>query len=723
LVFVPHSAAAYTLRQALKTQGLGLLPEIVNIEAPEALAIRLGLDIPAPATPWLVRAKAVEWLQTANPELDVALLIPRCEALLQSLNLLATYGITPAALKAAVPPELREIWALHGSILHALWAWAAPQAAVLLPAGRRAKLWHNIIEALVSHPLLGPKLWWGPVPHEAPLVALHQSLTAQGLQTLNIAVVPSPIVTFEAAHLTQEMQQAALWVAEKLEAGQQPIAVVAGGNFAARLATELLMRFGIVAQTTGGQRWAATSSGEALLAAARLWLGRTKPLSMAYWLASLNGPEPATWPVAFTEVLAPLEALPNRWDGDAAYAWLMLALQALAPRTDDEQVADRRVQIVPPHRAVGQNFAAVWVAELVEGVWPAQGQTGQLGAAQRRALGLPDATQQAEQAHAVLQALVQQGAGQVVFSRSVHDDMGTPLAPSRWWPHTEPYAPRYLPNQWLQPPPPATLGAWQPPVAPVTLSASLMQAILACPYQAYAARVLHLEPLPPLVPEPDPRAAGTLVHAWLEATVKTYPHIHAENATAVAAFMRAEGQKLLAQQTPLVQALWAPKLQRLIPVLIQQWQAAATALKAEVKLRTTLPSGLVVQAKADALGADGTIIDYKTGMAPAKKDLEEGHAPQLPLEAWLVQQAGQTPKQLAYWQLRGYGQLPLKVTPFVAEHFIGTVAPSLTRMDERYFRAKAHWPAVPDAAGLGVLATGACTHCALHGLCRREAVA
>jgi|GEM_PF-2445929 len=56
------------------------------------------------------------------------------------------------------------------------------------------------------------------------------------------------------------------------------------------------------------------------------------------------------------------------------------------------------------------------------------------------------------------------------------------------------------------------------------------------------------------------------------------------------------------------------------------------------------------------------IIDYKTGSAPSKQTVEQGTAPQLPIEALIAIKGGFNglpklkPEQLEYWQIQGLGQ-------------------------------------------------------------------
>jgi len=731
-IFVPHSAAATTLRHALKPEGMGVLPEVIAMESAEPFALALGVVLPPPANPWPVRAQAVGLLQTAYPALQPSALVPRCEELLQTLNLLATYEVAPGALAASIPAALRPLWDDQAQVLQALWGTLYPKAASVLPAARRSALWREIEASLKNVPLQGPLLWWGEEPHEPPLKRVYQQLLAMGMHVLRADCPAAQVYQFKAAHPLEEMQQAVLWVAEHLAAGVGPIGLVASGAFARRFTTEMEARFGIVPQTTGGLRWHETPRGAALLQAARGWSGSSKTLSMGYWLEGLLAtlPEDAA---GLREAVLPLLDMPERWDGATAYAWLKLALDALAPRTEyddmlQENRQDCRIAIVPPHRAVGQPFAALWVAEAVEGVWPLTPKPGALAMAQRRALGLPDAEQQAQAAHSIWQAVQQQG-GTVVFSGSAHDEAGVLLTPSRWWQANVPVLTLSVrPEQLIVPQHSNPLGCWHGPEIPRSLSASMLQSLLACPYQAYAERVLKLAECEPLLPEPDPRAVGLAVHAWLEAGLRHTPYVTPENAEALVLFLRAQSTEILNAAPPLVRVVWAPRLHMLAPKVVAWWQARAGQWRTEVTLRSTPATAqgaeVAVHAKIDAMvehGAYGTeILDYKTGTPPSKTKLKRGQAPQLPIEAWLATQAGYDVETLSYLHIKGYSEAPLIETRMPAAAYTGPVAATLAAVLAEYYQPSATWPAVPDTAGLGVLATGACKTCALKGVCRRE---
>jgi len=97
---------------------------------------------------------------------------------------------------------------------------------------------------------------------------------------------------------------------------------------------------------------------------------------------------------------------------------------------------------------------------------------------------------------------------------------------------------------------------------------------------------------------------------------------------------------------PQVAAFWWPQFERIAEWFIEQerlWRPGLKRQYFECTARLTLDLGassFVLTARADRIdGLDGEtlrIIDYKTGQPPAQKAVDNGKAPQLPLEAWLA---------------------------------------------------------------------------------------
>ena len=116
-------------------------------------------------------------------------------------------------------------------------------------------------------------------------------------------------------------------------------------------------------------------------------------------------------------------------------------------------------------------------------------------------------------------------------------------------------------------------------------------------------------------------------------------------------------------------ALWWPRFERVAAWVVEQERArraGVVEIKVEARglLRLAAPAGeFRLKARADRLErhADGriTVIDYKTGLLPERAEVVCGRAPQLPLEAAMVEagafeEVGRAAvAELLYWQLRG----------------------------------------------------------------------
>jgi ATP-dependent helicase/nuclease subunit B len=215
----------------------------------------------------------------------------------------------------------------------------------------------------------------------------------------------------------------------------------------------------------------------------------------------------------------------------------------------------------------------------------------------------------------------------------------------------------------------------RPPVAlrPRRLSVTEIETWLADPYAIYARHVLRLMPLDPLELGADALDYGNLVHRALESFLKNVGAAWPADAERLLA--EAMDQALLAAGVrPALAAWWAPRLYR-----IAEWVAAEekrrraiappALIVAERKGEWSLdvPGGFKLVGKADRIEvrADGSlaILDYKTGNVPGAREVENGLAPQLPLEAAMAMGGGFGAEfsgavaELTYWRLSG-GPVP-----------------------------------------------------------------
>jgi len=357
-----------------------------------------------------------------------------------------------------------------------------------------------------------------------------------------------------------------------------------------------------------------------------------------------------------------------------------------------------RLAILGPLEARLQQFDLVILGGLNEGTWPAQVDPGPWLSRPMQAdfgLTLPE-RRIGLSAHDFAQAFA---APKVVLTRAGRVE-GTPTVPSRWLLRIEALlgalgCPGALdsdrgrsrawaagldrPDRVTPAPPPAP----RPPLEarPRRLSVTQVETWMRDPYALYARHVLRLKPLDPLDADPGAAERGTLVHEALEAYLRTYPE--APPADPLAALIAA-GRKVFEpwRAQPGVWAFWWPRYLR-----VAEWFAAVEREQrgagrkawpeAIGKMTFQGPAGpFTLTAKADRIDrlADGrlAIVDYKTGAPPSARDVEQGFAPQLPLEAVIAQAggfdgvAGREVAALQYWRLSG-GQPPGAIVPLKAE--------------------------------------------------------
>jgi ATP-dependent helicase/nuclease subunit B len=263
---------------------------------------------------------------------------------------------------------------------------------------------------------------------------------------------------------------------------------------------------------------------------------------------------------------------------------------------------------------------------------------------------------------------------------------GAPTVPARWLVRLEAYLdgqraplPMHPSAAWArlldQPagePRPAAPPQPRPPVdaRPRRLSVTEVETWLRDPYAIYAKHVLRLRALSPLEESADAADYGSIVHAALADFLTALPPTYPRQA---AALLRAAMDRALdaAGLRPALTAWWRPRLAR-----IAEWVAEAerqrrlrgpmALVRAEVDGRWSVPGTgrpFVLSGRADRIErrADGTlaILDYKTGAVPTAGQVEQGLAPQLPLEAAMAAAGVFGPElegraaELTYWHLSG----------------------------------------------------------------------
>ncbi len=192
-----------------------------------------------------------------------------------------------------------------------------------------------------------------------------------------------------------------------------------------------------------------------------------------------------------------------------------------------------------------------------------------------------------------------------------------------------------------------------PPVAlrPQGLSVTQIETLRRDPYSVYAARILDLAPLPRLGDELDPSEFGSLMHDALHRFVASVAAsaIPRARRDALTAILREAFGAALAD--PTFEAFRWPLVRKVIEVFLtfdtkQRETARDIVTETNGKLVLTLAdlSHFTLRARADRIDfhwdGSATIIDYKTGQPPGNREVEVGFAPQLTLEAAILNGGG-----------------------------------------------------------------------------------
>lgn len=332
--------------------------------------------------------------------------------------------------------------------------------------------------------------------------------------------------------------------------------------------------------------------------------------------------------------------------------------------------ADPRVRIWGTLEARVQGSALAILGGLNDGVWPGLPEPDPwLNRRMRRAAGLllPE-RQIGLAAHDFQQAVA---APEVVLSRARRDGEA-PTVPSRWLNRLTallgglaagrgPDALQAMRGRgavWLarahaldrpaEHVPAAPRPAPCPPVAhrPRRLSVTRIETLIRDPYAIYAREILHLQPLPPLRAEADPRDRGTALHAVMEAVV---PKLQSMPLEARVPHLLEVAEAVLAREIPWATArrLWLARLAAVAPRFVAQEAERAigrkrmhTEVRGELALAGT---GFTLTAKADRIDVARNgrlrIYDYKTGAPPTPKEMA-AFSIQLLLEALMAERGG-----------------------------------------------------------------------------------
>jgi ATP-dependent helicase/nuclease subunit B len=414
----------------------------------------------------------------------------------------------------------------------------------------------------------------------------------------------------------------------------------------------------------GGLRLYAGEEGEAL--ARHL-------ASLGEALAEMPPIGPASWPGAFDAMLAGPIAPPFRAQRDTA--------------------AHPRIAILGLLEARLQHFDRVILGALEENIWPQATEPGPwMSRPMRARFGLPAPEARigrvaADFFHAAASA------SELVLS-TARKRGGAPSVPTRWLTRLETFLkgqgeivlPASLAARWaaaldepLEDPKPCKRAAFSPPVEvrPRRLSVSDATQLIADPYAFYAARILRLRPLDDLDADIGAREYGTLVHHamrfFLTGLGTGWPSAEAARALWHQACAEALQKEAV---HPGVLAFWGPRMTRMGKFVIAEEEKlrahkgllrCLTEHKGSLTLKLT-GGDVEIVATADRLdelaGGGWRILDYKTGQVPGATKVVQGAAPQLALEAMILEAGGYPTisadakaAALVYWKLSGGEEL------------------------------------------------------------------
>lgn len=211
-------------------------------------------------------------------------------------------------------------------------------------------------------------------------------------------------------------------------------------------------------------------------------------------------------------------------------------------------------------------------------------------------------------------------------------------------------------------------------VRPRQLSVTQIETWMRDPYAIYARHILRLKALEPLDADPTRADYGSFIHKALELFVRRHPDAMALDDGEAFQLLVACGRSAFARalHRPAVRVFWWPRFERVAHWFLAEERARQGDVDARFcelsgSLSIDAPAGKFnLTAKADRLDrlTNGAyaLIDYKTGTPAKLKELEQGFAPQLPLEAAIARGGGfpDLPGaggirigSLEFWQLSG----------------------------------------------------------------------
>ena len=176
---------------------------------------------------------------------------------------------------------------------------------------------------------------------------------------------------------------------------------------------------------------------------------------------------------------------------------------------------------------------------------------------------------------------------------------------------------------------PLDYSAPTPPIDKSDVHVTDLELLIHNPYAFYAKHILKLKPVDDYWVLPDARNFGILVHDVIENT-KDF------NVEQMVAQMDERAKQVLPPDS-VIFYFWHKRFSEIAKFACEYFKDNPIKYK-EIAGSVNI-AGRNVRARADLIW-DGKVMDIKTGTAPSKKQLTDGTMPQLPLEAYIMQNNG-----------------------------------------------------------------------------------
>ncbi|HNQ92173.1 MAG TPA: double-strand break repair protein AddB [Alphaproteobacteria bacterium] len=394
-----------------------------------------------------------------------------------------------------------------------------------------------------------------------------------------------------------------------------------------------------------------------------------------------NNPESDSLSTFFSRVMVEFSHLPPM----DFISWAGIMRELLTQETFREvQSRHPRIVILGQLESRLIHHDVMILGGLNEGMWPSEpAYDPWMSRPMREKFGLPPAARSIGlSAHDFVSAF---SAPEVIITRAIKEE-GAETVPSRWlqrlttlltaagetpdWTKTDlldwTRALDEPQNAFKEPAPPEP----RPPreTRPQELSATWIEKWMNNPYHVYANKILRLKRIDSLDDESIFTDRGTLIHDIMEEFVKRTEMGLPDNARDL--FMEIAHKKLSDLESLSPQwHYWWPRVERMADWVVtteRKWRNESIPWRQEIKGAYKIfeskdgKRSFTITAKADRIDrlktGGAAIIDYKTGSPPPLWKIRKGLAPQLPVEALILEESGFDNRRmdtaaLCYWKI------------------------------------------------------------------------